>query len=812
MLNSKLTKTLFLLVVCLAATSLLKAQIIKGKVTDANGKSLPFATIKFGATKQGMVADLEGNFTFEMSDKFHFITVSYTGYETKKINLSAANDNFLSIKLNTAAENLNEVVIVSDAPKVKRILNRTINNRSLHNPDNYDWYRCNIYYKMTADVLLADSVIQKMEKDTSKEGREDARITRQLIKDQHIFMTETFSRRTWQRPQRLQEEVIASRVSGFKRALFTSFVTDVLPFHSYNDYIVMNGKNYNNPVSKGYWQRYKFRLTDEIYQGKDTIWIISYNAKNADQLSGTVFISSDKYAITNLVAHHYDSILKRDVGIEQQYVKRDDRWFPNQLNYSILWKQIGSTAADAPGIFMKGTSTIDSVSFETDRKFRFDRAHTVKLLPNAIERNDTVWNSLRPQPLNSKEKLTYTFIDSVGNELKIDKIALLAEKLVEGKIPYKSVDLDLKRFYSYNRYEKHRLGLGLQTNDKLFKNLSIGGWFGYGTGDKEWKYGAFAEYYADPYKEFVFRFSYDKDISDPGRIQLHKDLDKNYLRMFLLTRVDAVESYKFSVRKRLGYLNAELSALSQTIQPQYDYALENKGLQYNSFEARELSLTLRYAYGERTAPLFGKYFSSGTKFPIVYGRITTGNIVNTNNQYVQAVGAIAWQKQINRIGTEKFLVVAGRSLSEQPLPVSKLFAGNGFLINNVALYAFGGMQTILPYDFYTDRFINTYWNHEFNWKLYRLKISRTFSSAPSIGLSYNMLWGRLSNRDAHKNISFSVPEPAYHETGILLNRILRYKYMEFAYLNFNAGYFTRVTDQFNVKETGRFVMGVSFDL
>jgi hypothetical protein len=64
-----------------------------------------------------------------------------------------------------------------------------------------------------------------------------------------------------------------------------------------------------------------------------------------------------------------------------------------------------------------------------------------------------------------------------------------------------------------------------------------------------------------------------------------------------------------------------------------------------------------------------------------------------------------------------------------------------------------------------------------------------------------MLWGRLSNRDAHKNISFSVPEPAYHETGILLNRILRYKYMEFAYLNFNAGYFTRVTDQFNVKET-----------
>ena len=38
------------------------AQTITGQVTDAEGRALPFATIKFGNTKQGVIANLNGKF------------------------------------------------------------------------------------------------------------------------------------------------------------------------------------------------------------------------------------------------------------------------------------------------------------------------------------------------------------------------------------------------------------------------------------------------------------------------------------------------------------------------------------------------------------------------------------------------------------------------------------------------------------------------------------------------------------------------------------------------------------------------------
>ena len=77
-------------------------------------------------------------------------------------------------------------------------------------------------------------------------------------------------------------------------------------------------------------------------------------------------------------------------------------------------------------------------------------------------------------------------------------------KIPEGKIPVNIVDVDLLRLFSYNQYENVRLGAGLQTNEKFIKWLSLGGWAGYGFGDKQWKYGGFAEIYADRYREFVF--------------------------------------------------------------------------------------------------------------------------------------------------------------------------------------------------------------------------------------------------------------------------------------------------------------------
>lgn len=791
-----------LLFICIIQS---KAQTIEGTITDSTGKPLAFATIKFGDTRQGIMADLKGKFHLRLNTAYQFITISHLGYKTRRIEVAEFTPGkSMDIELEFSAAELGEVVIKSTTNKIKRILGSALNNRNKNNPDKYDWYQCNVYYKMVLDGW-PDSTIQGMDSADWKD-------TKALIESQHFFMTETFSRRTWERPQKLQEEVLGTRISGFKKAWFSSLVTDILPFHGYSDFLQLNGKDYHNPLSSGLYQRFDFRLEDEILQGTDTVWHISFipKKKNSEMLSGSLYIHSNMFALSNLKAQHYDSSLSRAVGIEQQYQRVNDKWFPQQLNYFIRWDKI---AGEPVHLAMTGTSMIDSVTFEKDKKFRFDKAHTTKIKPGADELSDTAWQALRNTPLNKKEIRTYEWMDSLGAAEGFDKFPTLAEKLVQGFIPWgKHVEIDIQRLYSYNRYEKHRLGFGLRTSDKILKRFTVGGWFGYGTNDKNWKYGASAEFYADKYKEFVFKFNYRNDLQDPGRLQVNKELDRNFLRRFLLGRVDNIRSYSFEMSKRLGYWQMALGFNAEEILPQYNYTFSHDGKSWNNFTTKEIILNLRYAYAERMSPLLGKYYSSGSRYPILYSKIRFGEINTNKTMYIHAIAALKWQTHINGVGKEQFLILAGGTFSKQPLPLSKLFAGNGFQIDKNAVFVFGGMQTMLPYEYYSDRFINFYWKHDFDWRFYNLKLTRKLSSAPSLSLGYNLLVGSLKNREAHQHVSFSVPDNAYHETGFMLNRIIRTSFLNMYHINFNAGYYYHVKGDFNLKQNGRFVFGLGADL
>jgi len=539
---------------------------------------------------------------------------------------------------------------------MRRILGMAINNREKNNPDKYDWYRCRIYYKMVADVAVPDSVLKN---DTSADARE----MRSFMDSQHVLMSETYSTRSWKRPQKLQEEVTGSRFSGFKKSMFTGMATDILPFHAYNDYITLNGKDYHNPVSRGFFEHYDFNLEDELLQGNDTLWILSFRPqKGYDELRGRVYINSDGYAIAYLLANAYDKQLDRSIRIEQHYKKTAGRWFPHELNYILRYQLAGDKKSTPYTIVMKGNTSIDSVSYEEDKKFRFDKVHTVKLKPDADELGDVKWNAMRPVALDNKEQRTYVFMDSLVAATHIDKYMHLISKLPEGKIPIGLVDLNVGRLYNYNKYEKTRLGLGIQTNEKIIKWLSLGGWFGYGFGDKQWKYGGFAEIYADRYKEFMFRFAYSNDLRDPGRVSLNHDLDKNYLKMYLMTRVDNIVSYSGSVKKRFGYWTAQLEGRQEQITPRYTYAFSYENNNYSSFIAKEASLNLRYAYAERSAPAFGVYYKTGTKYPVWYGKITTGMLDYGPEQtkYTQVISAVLWHKHINRLGFEHVMIEGGK--------------------------------------------------------------------------------------------------------------------------------------------------------
>ena len=152
------------------------------------------------------------------------------------------------------------------------------------------------------------------------------------------------------------------------------------------------------------------------------------------------------------------------------------------------------------------------------------------------------------------------------------------------------------------------------------------------------------------------------------------------------------------------------------------------------------------------------------------------------------------------MGMEHVLISCAVSKSDAPLPLGKLFAGNGY--NYVSgsydpsVYTFGGLMTITPYQFYMDRFVSFIYRHDFDRRFFVLEHrSSTISSAPYLCLQYDLLVGGMAN-----------PE------NQLLKNLVRLRYANLYYLTIDGGYFTSLYAVDHTSSSGRFVIGAGIDI
>ena len=95
------------------------AQTVTGKVTDANGKAIPFASIVEKGTTNGTTADGDGNFSLTVNQIPVTIIVSSLGFTTKEQEVTDASI-LANISLSEDSVSLEEVVISGLATTVKR--------------------------------------------------------------------------------------------------------------------------------------------------------------------------------------------------------------------------------------------------------------------------------------------------------------------------------------------------------------------------------------------------------------------------------------------------------------------------------------------------------------------------------------------------------------------------------------------------------------------------------------------------------------------------------------------------------------------
>lgn len=100
--------------------SVMQSVSVKGQVLDADGIPVIGASILEKGTTNGVITDIDGNYSLNVSSKNAVIVISYIGYKT--VELKASDPSLSKVTLKEDTEVLDEVVVVGYGTQKKESL------------------------------------------------------------------------------------------------------------------------------------------------------------------------------------------------------------------------------------------------------------------------------------------------------------------------------------------------------------------------------------------------------------------------------------------------------------------------------------------------------------------------------------------------------------------------------------------------------------------------------------------------------------------------------------------------------------------
>ena len=785
------------------ATCTLKAQnphSFNGTITDTDGEALAFVAVlpNDDATK-GVLSDIEGRFSITLNTPIQTLTFRAVGVQILKVETKNLDKNRpLSIKLKKADNLINEVVISSGENPADRLMRRVIANRNKNNPEKLNTFQCKTYNKMAFELVPNDSIFKQkvLKLDTANKQIQalikNFKKAENSAKDHQTFLMETVTERRFRFPNDNFERVILNRVSGFPSTGMVALSNMVQPFSFYGDFLRLIDKDYANPVSVGSPNLYFFNIEDTLYQGIDTVFIISFHPKKGkvfEGLTGLLHINSNNWAVQNVQAkptNPSQSTLK----IEQQYHfdTTSAQWFPEQLNFEWTFAKYPNPFL---GIRIVGRSYVSDVSINPPLRQRdFNPEMPLIVEDSAFNQPEIAWLPYRKiAPLSIRELRTYKVIDSLSEKRNLATVAKWLDILTSGRLPIKKtgINLDLTRLVRVNDYEQFRLGLGFTTAQVRAlsrpKRWELSNYVGYGLRDSAWKYGASLKLRIAQGSETTLQLNGSKDIREPGA---PSELDATGFvsRSLYAKYYDNQEAFSVLFGSRINKrFFLKLTGQHAFVQPNYAYTfVKNNGETAKNFNFTELTTYIKYVFNEQNPSLMaGSGANETNRIPVFEVGYTRGTdkILRGGYNYEKWLFAIHQSIPIRRLGRATWRIEGGKVTGN--VPFSKLFTLNQSGGGGASVIALANtFQTLKDSIWLSDKFINVYFSQSFGNILYRSK-----RSSPQLSLVQNMAYGQLSNPEAHQGITFQTPRKPLFESGLILDNLLTLNYLNFA--NFGIG-------------------------
>lgn len=781
-----ITKAFFILpflILMAFVQSIAQTVLIKGRVIDFETRdALAFVNIQVNEGPEGCISDIDGRFTFQSTVNIPKLQISYIGYEPLEFFIEDPVDEIL-IRLKKTVYELSETVIKPGINPANRIISQVFANRYMNDHEHlpafsYSSYEKTVFGPESDSLPPIDSITDV----------ETYLKVKKFFNKQHLFIMESVVERSFMFPTDNYNKVVASRVSGFSDPLFVFLISQMQSTSFYKETIRIVSNDYVNPISNGCFNRYYFEIQDTIIEPYpyDTTYTISFRPllkTNFEALKGSISISTNGYAIRNVIAKPAIDEKAMSIKIQQSYDFINDwHWFPVQLNTEMLIKTkdivIDSTHTQSLQILGRGKSYITNVNLNPKLKSNKFGVFEVDVQPDAYTQPEEIWKKYRVDSLTTREQMTYQVIDSLGKAKNFDKRTNKLNAIMGGSLSIGYVDLYLDNLFRVNRHEGFRLGLKLSTSDKVLSWARVGGYFAYGFKDEKFKYGADGTVVFDRFRNFYLKAGYYDDVDEAGADEMF-DQSRNLLnperfREILVGRMDHTRCYRADVSARvLKYLTITTGFSTYNKVPLYDYSYkiqtsENIDVTSSDFSFAESSLSLRYAYGEKYLKNSRSTISMGTKYPIIqfYASHGFNNILGGDYIYNRFDIKITKSFTTKYFGTTSFNFQAG--LVDRDIPYVNLYNAKASFIS-VNLYSPCSFATMRMSEFTSDRYASLFISHNFGKLLFR---SRLFNPEPE--LVTNLGIGSLSHPENHIKDGIKGFEKGYAESGVVLNKMLRF--------------------------------------
>ena len=808
----------------IAITSIAQNSVkISGTLKDKKTKEpIAFAHVLINDTKHGTISDINGNFSINTNIEIKTLNIQCLGY--KSLTYPIANTSKkLTIYMEEKAKQLAEVVIKPGINPADRIVQAVIDNRKTNNFKNLDSYKYISHNRGAIEVAFdcpeaeAEKIKERLRNDTTESLATDAI---DFMDSTYFFFTESINEYKYRKPEKVSETVLASRTSGTKNTLFSLILTQMQSATFYKNYITIIDARFVNPFSKGTFDRYYFEIQDTIFDGNDTIFGISFRPLMKTKfagLYGKAYINTDRYAIQSITAtadmkkipsigylntninttanqmtisaggdkksnlDKIDSVMA--IRIKHSY-ERDsaNRWFPKQYRFEWDLK-----VSPKNKMVLRFFTQNDIKDVEVNAKLKRREFSDVILDVDyeADKRNDNFWLKYRDS-LTTKEQYTFMLYDSIGKLIKEDtsinflssissnKIIEIAKILIAGKVPIGCINIDLNKLYNYNLYEHSRWGLGLETNDKLSRWMSAGGYFGYGTEDKAWKYGGNLNFYFDHYKNYNLGFAYSQDLEMAGNTSFNKyqliNINNNFI--YTLNRFQSVRKAEaFYTMPLMRYTSAKLS-LSYSRE---NYLYDNNGLLYphrdevapgfgSDFAEAALLLEWKYKQERIRTPDFEFQVNRSSSYPTIKLLYTRGlSLFDADKEFNRL--QLEYTQRIVTRNFNLFTIYASAGHVSKNAPYSRMF--NVIGTNNINYYFNNAFLTLAPYSFTSTDYANVCLRYNWNKSLWDFKLSK-----PQLSFQLNGIIGTSRGITTVDGIDIQAPEKGIIEGAICINDLL----------------------------------------